>query len=35
MPEGVSTATVLTIHGKIAAADEAQKLVTLEANGKK
>jgi hypothetical protein len=33
-PEGVRSATVLTIHGKIAAVDEAQKLVTLEANGK-
>src|SRR5262245_9069397 len=34
-PQGVTTATVLTIHGKIAAVDEAQKQVTLEANGKK
>ena len=32
---GVRAATVLTIHGKIAAVDEAKKLVTLEANGKK
>jgi hypothetical protein len=31
---GVSSATVLTIHGKIAAVDEAKKQVTLEANGK-
>lgn len=32
--EGVHAATVLTIHGKIAAVDEAKKQVTLEANGK-
>ena len=32
--EGVHSATVLTIHGKIAAVDEAKKQVTLEANGK-
>jgi hypothetical protein len=31
----VTTATVLTIHGKIAAVDVAQKQVTLEANGKR
>ena len=31
----VRSATVLTIHGKIAAVDEAKKEVTLEANGKK
>jgi hypothetical protein len=34
-PQGVTSATVLTVHGKIAAVDEAQKQVTLEANGKK
>ncbi len=34
-PQGVTTATVLTIHGKIAAVDVAQKQVTLEANGKR
>jgi len=34
-PQGVTSATVLTIHGKIAGVDEAQKQVTLEANGKK
>jgi hypothetical protein len=33
--EGLRAATVLTIHGKIAAVDEAKKQVTLEANGKK
>ena len=33
--EGLHAATVLTIHGKIAAVDEAKKQVTLEANGKK
>src|SRR5208282_668154 len=32
---GLRAATVLTIHGKIAAVDEAKKLLTLEANGKK
>ena len=32
--ESVHAATVLTIHGKIAAVDEAKKQVTLEANGK-
>ena len=31
----VSAATVLTIHGKITAVDQAKKQVTLEANGKK
>jgi hypothetical protein len=34
-PQGVTSETVLTIHGKIAAVDEAQKQVTLEANGKR
>jgi Cu/Ag efflux protein CusF len=34
-PESIRSATVLTIHGKIAAVDEARKLVTLEANGKR
>jgi hypothetical protein len=34
-PASVRSATVLTIHGKIAAVDETEKLVTLEANGKK
>ncbi len=34
-PESLRSATVLTIHGKIAAVDESEKLVTLEANGKK
>ena len=34
-PQGVTTATVLTIHGKIAAVDKVQKQVTLEANGKR
>jgi len=33
--ESVRSATELTIHGKIAAVDEAKKRVTLEANGKK
>ncbi len=33
--ESLRAATVLTIHGKIAAVDEAKKQVTLEANGKK
>jgi hypothetical protein len=33
--ESLRAATVLTIHGKIAAVDEAKKRVTLEANGKK
>ena len=32
--ESVRSATVLTIHGKVAAVDEAKKQVTLEANGK-
>jgi hypothetical protein len=32
--QGVHAATVLIIHGKIAAVDEAKKQVTLEANGK-
>ena len=34
-PVGAATGTVLTIHGKIAAVDEATKQVTLEANGRK
>jgi hypothetical protein len=34
-PDSIRSATVLTIHGKIAAVDEATKTVTLEANGKK
>jgi hypothetical protein len=34
-PVGATTGTVLTIHGKIVAVDEATKQVTLEANGKK
>lgn len=33
--ESVRSETVLTIHGKIAAIDEAQKEITLEANGKR
>ena len=33
--ESLRAATVLTIHGRIAAVDEAKKQVTLEANGKK
>ncbi len=33
--EGLRAATVLTIHGKIDAVDEAKKHITLEANGKK
>jgi hypothetical protein len=32
--ESLRSATVLTIHGKITAIDKAQKLVTLEADGK-
>ena len=31
----MTTGTVLTVHGKITAVDEATKQVTLEANGKK
>ncbi|GEM_PF-3804610 len=34
-PESIRSATVLTIHGKIAAVDESAKSVTLEANGKR
>jgi hypothetical protein len=33
--ESIRSATELTIHGKIVAVDEAKKLVTLEANGKR
>jgi hypothetical protein len=33
--ESVRSETVLTIHGKIAAIDQAQKQITLEANGKR
>jgi len=32
--ESIRSATVLTIHGKVAAVDESKKLVTLEVNGK-
>ena len=32
---GIAAGTVLTIHGKIAAIDQASKQMTLEANGKK
>jgi hypothetical protein len=33
--ESIRSATVLTIHGKITAVDEADKLVTVEVNGKR
>ena len=33
--QGVHSATIFTIHGKIAAVDESKKQVTLEANGKR
>src|SRR5215469_2785928 len=33
--QGVHSATIFTIHGKIAAVDESKKQVTLEANGRR